>query len=527
MAPLTWLSKHPPHALEPPPCYVGHCQPATSDTATALSVKARAAGRLYNSYPGAVPIPTTAHELRTPSTMSIRDLEEIQQARHPELLVRIPAEQDVPVTRRVMAIVDSAPMQRLNHISQLGLVSLVYPGARHTRMEHSLGVYRLALAALEHLEADERFAATVTERDARVFLLAALLHDVGHWPMCHPIEDMRLSWVVDHEERARDFLCHGPLSERITRDWEIDPHEVAELLAPTDAATLTPAQQLLRSVLNGPIDVDKLDYLQRDSLHAGVPYGRNFDIRRLLGSLCVADCGRRIAITSKGKTAAEMLVFARYVMFSEVYWHHAVRSATAMLQRLVYGLGPRTQPEHWLAMSDAGMQAVLLNASQGTPLAPLASGLFGPQRGLYKRLLGFNFVEHAAAHQALAGRSYNELVHCAELLTARLASVTSVQLDPGDILIDAPPAKHEVQFRLSVRLAQGHFQPLAEVSPVVRSLALEQFDNYVKRVHVFIHPDKRGSLNLTPERIATELIAAAQELGDARLSSRDVPVSSS
>ena len=79
-----------------------------------------------------------------------------------------------------------------------------------------------------------------------------------------------------------------------------------------------------------------MDYLARDSLHAGVPYGRNFDQSRLIGSLCLNEAGDGLAITDKGKTAAEMMVFARYVMFSEVYWHHAVRSATAMLQRAFY-----------------------------------------------------------------------------------------------------------------------------------------------------------------------------------------------
>ena len=89
-------------------------------------------------------------------------------------------------------------------------------------------------------------------------------------------------------------------------------------------------------MLSGPIDVDKMDYLMRDSLHAGVPYGRNFDQQRLIGSLCVNEAGDGLAITEKGRTAAEMMVFARYVMFSEVYWHHAVRCATAMLQRAFY-----------------------------------------------------------------------------------------------------------------------------------------------------------------------------------------------
>ena len=105
----------------------------------------------------------------------------------------------------------------------------------------------------------------------------------------------------------------------------------------------TPAQRILGSILSGPIDVDKIDYLMRDSLHAGVPYGQHFDRRRLIGSLCLNEAGDALAITDKGKTAAEMMVFARYVMFSEVYWHHAVRSATAMLQRAFYLLRERSR----------------------------------------------------------------------------------------------------------------------------------------------------------------------------------------
>ena len=125
------------------------------------------------------------------------------------------------------------------------------------------------------------------------------------------------------------------LADAITEDWNCDANDVVELLNPT---TDDPAVQFLASCLSGPIDVDKLDYLQRDSLHAGVPYGRNFDVGRLISSMVLQKETNRLAIGEKGRTAAEMMVFARYVMFSEVYWHHAVRSATAMLQRAVFVL---------------------------------------------------------------------------------------------------------------------------------------------------------------------------------------------
>jgi hypothetical protein len=107
-------------------------------------------------------------------------------------IVRIPPELDVPMTHRVRQILDTPEFRRLARISQLGLVSLVYPAALHTRFEQSLGVVRLALLLLKRLAHDERFAEAIGPEDARRFLVAALLHDLGHWPFCHPIEDICL-----------------------------------------------------------------------------------------------------------------------------------------------------------------------------------------------------------------------------------------------------------------------------------------------------------------------------------------------
>ena len=128
-----------------------------------------------------------------------------------------------------------------------------------------------------------------------------------------------------------------------------------------------PARRILQSILSGPIDVDKMDYLARDSLHAGVPYGRHFDQGRLLASLCLNMAGDGLAITDKGKTAAEMMVFARYVMFSEVYWHHAVRAATAMLQRAFYTLYGQLDLDALLRLTDAPMIAALEEAAGNGP----------------------------------------------------------------------------------------------------------------------------------------------------------------
>lgn len=221
--------------------------------------------------------------------------------------VRIPPDLTVPLTPRVRLLLDTPEMRRLARVSQLGLVSLVYPGATHDRLEHSLGVYRLALEFLRRLRQDERFAAAIDESDASALIAAALLHDVGHWAFCHPLEDMALPEIPRHESLVASLLAGGEAGGVLREAWSLDPARVASLI---DGTADDRAGRLLRSLLSGPVDVDKMDYLVRDSLHAGVPYGRHFDQPRLLGSLCTDDSGTTLAISDKGRTAAELMVFA-------------------------------------------------------------------------------------------------------------------------------------------------------------------------------------------------------------------------
>ena len=144
------------------------------------------------------------------------------------------------------------------------------------------------------------------------------------------------------------------------------------------ASRATPRPRMLASMLSGPIDIDKMDYLARDSLHAGVPYGRNFDQQRLIGSLCLNAAGDGLAITDKGKTAAEMMVFARYVMFSEVYWHHGVRAATAMLQRAFYLLHGDARPGRTVSTDRRADDRRLCAGGRRRTRGELLDGLFGP-----------------------------------------------------------------------------------------------------------------------------------------------------
>jgi len=427
---------------------------------------------------------------------------ELQALHSPKALVRIPPEMDVPVTDRVVRLIDSAAFRRLSRISQLGLVSTVYPGATHTRFEHSLGVYRNALLYLQRLSAISDFRNQISVDDAQLFLVAALFHDVGHFPFCHLIEDMGIPGMRRHEVMATDFLESDSISKLLREDWSINPKEVCELLSPADRKR--PRYPLLSSLLSGPIDVDKLDYLDRDSLHAGVPYGRNFDRNRLISQLCLAADGKSLAITEKARTAAEMMVFARYVMFSEVYWHHTVRAATAMLQRVIWGLlqNDRSQVDspmsrfvdEWRTLTEYAFIDRLRAIASNSPYQGLIDGLFGPTRSIYKCIGEFHCQEAPALHAAIARRPYSDLQDLASRLSTKIAQETSVEIEPYDVIIDAPPPKLEVQFQIEVRKASGDFIQLGDLSPVIQTLTTQQFDNLVKRVRIFVKPELRSQL---------------------------------
>jgi HD superfamily phosphohydrolase len=425
-------------------------------------------------------------------------------------IIRIPNEQDVPFTARVRSLVDTVEFRRLAQISQLGLVSRIYPGAMHTRFEHALGVFHNALRYLTQLAKDARFRQAVDCHTAEVLLAAALLHDLGHWPFCHPIEDMGLADLPPHEEFAAEFLSpRRELAQVLKTEWRIDPSEVLDVLTPS---TDSPKLRLLRSVLSGPIDIDKMDYLERDSLHCGVPYGGNFDKNRLIQSLVLNAAGDGLAINYKGKTAAELMVFARYVMFSEVYWHHAVRSATCMFARAFFELRQQLNLRELFQKSESDVIQDLRELARGSQCEPLLEGIFGGRRSIYKRVIECTLHQHAAVYQLLARRPFEFLVRCGARLAADLGREIGQPLSAADIVIDSPPGDREVEFQVDIFFPKmDSYRPLCDVSPVVRALAGTQFDDYVKRVRIFAHPKCARQLAAI-ENLADKIVASVERM---------------
>ncbi|GLC28111.1 HD domain-containing protein [Roseisolibacter agri] len=242
--------------------------------------------------------------------------------------IRDPLWNNVRVDAAALRLVDTRVFQRLRFVRQLGLAYLVYPGATHSRFEHALGAYHLARTTLGLLA--ERDALTrVADDEPAIARAAALLHDVGHYPFSHALEEIG---VPHHESVARPLITDGVVADILRETIGDDaPARVYALVCGR-------GESPLQGLISGSLDLDKIEYLKRDALMCGVPYGE-IDVDRLLNALVVVEdpaTGRlAVGLREKGLSALESLLFAKYQMYRNVYWHHAVRAATAMYKRLV------------------------------------------------------------------------------------------------------------------------------------------------------------------------------------------------
>ena len=292
------------------------------------------------------------------------------------MIIRDPLWNNIRVDALALQLVDTPVFQRLRYVRQLGLAYLVYPGATHTRFEHALGAYHLARLTISLLDERGELDGVPLEERA-ITQAAALLHDVGHYPFSHALEEIG---ALHHEEVATPLVLRGQVAEMLTAMLGAGaPERVLALIRGTSGSPL-------QGLISGSLDLDKIEYLKRDALMCGVPYGE-IDVDRLLNSLVLVDepasSRRVIGVLEKGLSALESLLFAKYQMYRNVYWHHAVRSATAMYKRLVdEALTAGDLDAHTLSTFDD--EGLLHRLARRGP-SPLLSAL--RERRLYKRVL--------------------------------------------------------------------------------------------------------------------------------------------
>jgi uncharacterized protein len=255
-------------------------------------------------------------------------------------------------------IIDHPVFQRLRRIRQLSMTDMVYPGAMHTRFEHSLGVMHVATRMFDHvktrrlqfLKSELNFNEDGLGRDRVLVRLASLLHDIGHAPFSHAAEglmdkDKATARPYKHEHysaAAVAFLMQDVIENHpLNQNYRIKAKDIADFL---NGESGLGRCLLWRNLVSGQLDADRADYLLRDSHHIGVAYG-HYDLNRLTATMTVAIDPETesavIAIEEGGEHAAEALIIARYMMFTQVYFqhtrraydHHSVQAIKALLKK--------------------------------------------------------------------------------------------------------------------------------------------------------------------------------------------------
>jgi uncharacterized protein len=417
-------------------------------------------------------------------------------------VIRDPLWNNIRVDDVALRLIDTAPFQRLRYVRQLGLAYLVYPGATHTRFEHALGAYHLARRTLALL--DERGElARIGGDETPVIQAAALLHDIGHYPFSHALEEIG---ALDHEEVAHELIFRGPVAEVLTDALGSDaPARIHALIRGQSASPL-------QGLISGSLDLDKIEYLKRDALMCGVPYGE-IDVDRLLHSLAIVDDPAKgrpsVAILEKGLAALESLLFAKYQMYRNVYWHHAVRSATAMYKRLVDGaLRANALVETDLAsFTDEGLLHRLEAVDTSASLLLALRG-----RRLHKRAAELAMVELPPESEWIAMNP--SLVYAAETALAR-----ELGMAPGELLLDFPAKPQMLGLDIPVVRRDGHVERLT-TEGIAGSVSLPTLsaDLYrsARRLRVFVAVSRDVPLDAVLRVVKRDADEIAERLREGR-----------
>jgi uncharacterized protein len=390
---------------------------------------------------------------------------------------------DQPADALLFRLINTREFQRLRRVRQLGMASLAYPGAEHSRYSHSLGVMQTARLILRQIDRDGGGDAG----EATACLCAALLHDLGHGPFSHVFEHV----TGDRHESVTLGIVRDASSEVHGALAEFDSHlpgKVAGLLSPKAKPSV------YRDIISSQLDADRFDYLLRDNLHTGSRYG-DFDLTWLLHALTAA--GDRLAVTWKGVSAVEAYLQSRYHMYRNVYFHKVGRAAEGMLKLAIQRaarlavqdrlpwpdrdqpifktlVGQRLSVEEFTDLDDVTLQQCLKQWTRGDDqiLARLCHGLLF--RKLFKTLDISNITDWREAEKIVEA--------------ARAAIVTAGGDADYDLFYDQPAdTPYEIYdarapgSQILVADARGKLTTLAEISPMTEALGRQLM---FRRLHV-------------------------------------------
>lgn len=391
----------------------------------------------------------------------------------------------IPFTEVEKAIIDTEPFQRLHRLKQLGMGFYVYPSASHSRFSHSVGAMHLAGLV------GERFVniGLIDEDLKQILRLAALLHDLGHGPFSHSSENV-LEHVtgLTHEDMTVKLVGESIVGD-VLESLGYDKRALAEFAV--GRKPYRGEQKYLTRIIAGQVDVDKMDFLNRDSYFTGVPYGR-VDHRRLIEGLIVKS--DNLLINVNALYALEQFIIARYEMFRAVYYHRTVRAAEIMFDRILryaaedVGIHKDMSVEEYLKLDDGYVWSTLTSLAKKEKLDKNAKKLFDMlnRRELLKSC--FEVVRHEIDPQS-------RILNNERVLNAVVSSIAEeAKVDPETVFIDTPtlptmPFNTMVGDGFELELYDERTKreyPLSKVSPLTSALS-----QYMVVLRVYTLPSQR------------------------------------
>ncbi|MBP2045074.1 HD domain-containing protein [Methanobacterium aggregans] len=338
-------------------------------------------------------------------------------------------------------LIDTPQIQRLRRIKQLGFTYLVYPGANHTRFEHSIGAMYLASRLGNNLQLDED--------KKELIRVCALLHDAGHGPFSHVSEG-----VVDtsHEELTSKLIKESQLSDILSENFNLN-----------DVIKTINGEGLFGQVISGELDVDRMDYLLRDSYYTGVAYGV-IDVERLIYNM---ELEGTLTLRRKGVQAAESMLLARYFMYPSVYQHHTTRIINSMFRKCLKELFETgtVDPENIYQYDD--LDIITAARSQEGYIKDMISKL--DNRELFKTVFSMKLDEIENPDAVFKLRSE-------DIITAERELSEDLGIPQGYIIVDVPeyPSFDEMKTQVSTN---GARVKLGEISTIVSALKDARFNH--------------------------------------------------
>jgi HD superfamily phosphohydrolase len=415
--------------------------------------------------------------------------------------IKDPVHGYVYVTEEEKAVIDSYPVQRLHRLRQLAGAEYVYPGANHTRFEHSVGVMYLAGRVAEN----PYISQLVSEDEIATIRIAGLLHDVGHGPFSHVFEHL-LEKELDktHEDITTWIIRNSELKDVLKKNG-CKPDDVSKLAV---GKLHRPGKAFLDQIISSAVDVDKQDFVVRDTHHTGAEYGF-IDIFRLIHTLDVMD--GNLAVDVGALSALESLIIARIESFKSIYFHRVGRAAQIMLALAMekanaeLGLTSFKTPEEYLAMDDYTVWTMLRNCKK-------SSGIIRnlERRKLLKCAYERTFYEKDSMVSSIFSREANR-----KQLQADIAD--AAKLDGDAVIIDVPtvpsvPYHHSVltesmEIPVFYRTQEGRRVPqrLSEISKIFETLK-----GFMNILRVYTDEPNRERVSMAASKILGKIPSSAK-----------------